>query len=104
MDETDARDVLNEWAARHLPRAPRFRYFQKRNGPMFCWTTERFEDHFASMVFIPVGRGSRSDAANEWRIDEETLSAHTLRKDAKARALRLFTEWEATQRETCLSK
>lgn len=76
-------------------RAPRFRYFQRKNGPMFCWTTETVEGRYASMVYVPVGRGSRSGKAVQWRIADESISGHQLRRDAKARALRLYREFEA---------
>ena len=92
----NAREVSDEIRDRlGLARPPRFRYFQKRNGPMFCWTTERFEDRYASMVMVPTGRGSRSGKAEEWELDKTSLSSHALRTDAKARALRLFREWES---------
>ena len=77
------------------PAPPRFRYFQKRNGPMFGWTTERFEDRYASFVHVPVGPGSRSGKAEEWQLDEDSIAAHELRRDAKARALRLYEAWLA---------
>lgn len=82
-----------------LPEPPRFRYFQKGNGPMFSWTTERFEGVFASMIHHPVGTGSRSGKAEEWRLDEESIRPHALRKDAKARALRLYEEWLAGEEQ-----
>lgn len=82
-----------------LPPAPRFRYFQKGNGPMFSWTVERFDDGdlalYASFVHVPVGPGSRSGKAQEWRMVEESISGHELRKDAKARALSLYEAWLA---------
>ena len=68
------------------PDPPRFRYFQKKNGPMFSWTTEKVEDRYASFVHVPV-----SDV--EWQLDDDSISAHKLRKDAKARALRLYRAW-----------
>lgn len=80
-------------------RTPRFRYFQKGNGPMFSWTTERFDGLYASFVHIPTGKGSRSDKAVHWVMVDESLSAHELRKDAKARALRLYEEWLAGEKE-----
>jgi len=95
MDWEPVRNAEGALIGLRPPPAPRFRYFQKRNGPMFSWTTERFEGLFASMVHVPVGAGSRSDKAEEWELVEESIKAHTLRKDAKARALRLFEAWKA---------
>jgi hypothetical protein len=89
-----------------LPREARFRYFQKRNGPMFVWTVESFnlryggreQGKYESVVYKPYGPGSRRGLAQRWKRDESTASLHSLRKDAKARALRLFREWEETGR------
>lgn len=90
---TEELQELNDFLQRMRPRAPRFRYFQKRNGPMFSWTTEKFEGYYASFVHNPVGPGARSGKAREWVMDDDSISAHKLRKDAKARALRLYQEW-----------
>lgn len=88
------RDEINRRLAEFMPRPLRFRYFAKGNGPMFYWTTERDDDgKYHSGVYAPVGKGSRSGKAKEWHLDIEQESKHALRKDAKARALRLFIEW-----------
>lgn len=88
--------------ARHLPREARWRYFQRHGGPLFVWTVESFKlpdpddsanGKYESVVYRPRGRGSRSGNAQKWERDESTASLHALRKDAKARALRLFEEW-----------
>jgi hypothetical protein len=89
---------FNRILADALPREPRYRYFQRSNGPMFFWTVEKAGDgRYHSGVYAPVGKGSRSGRATAWRLDDDQYSRHALRKDAKARALRLFREWEATQ-------
>lgn len=87
-----ARDELQEWfnermaAIAEANRPPRFRYFQKRNGPMFSWTTEKFQGRYASFVHVPEGQ--------DWFwLDEDSISSHKLRKDAKARALKLYNAW-----------
>jgi hypothetical protein len=87
--ETDRLLEAFELARRSLPQTemPRFRYFQKKNGPMFSWTTEKIEDRYASFVHVPVKKG------DWWSLDEDSCSAHHLRKDAKARALRLYNAW-----------
>ena len=79
-------------------REPRWRYFQRGSGPIFFWTTERAGDgRYHSGVYAPVGKGSRSGKATSFRLDDDLYSRHELRKDAKARALRLFREWKADQ-------
>ena len=86
---------------------PRYRYFQRRNGPMFVWTVEAYhmpydnpaEGKYESLIYEPIGKGSRSGKAKSWQVKDGSRSLHALRKDAKARALRLFREWEAEQRE-----
>ena len=89
-------------------REPRWRYFQRDGGPLFVWTVEPFGEggpldvsdssrvgRYASLVYEPIGSGSRSGRATSWRRVEESESLHQLRKDAKARALRLFRAWQA---------
>jgi hypothetical protein len=57
-------------------REPRWRYFQHDGGPMFAWTVEPFgtgglfdepeptrTGRYASFVYEPIGRGSRSGTA-----------------------------------------
>jgi hypothetical protein len=83
---------------RIMGREPRYRYFQRGSGPMFFWTVEKAGDgRYHSGVYEPVGKGSRSNRATAWRLDDDQYSRHALRKDAKARALRLFREWKASQ-------
>src|SRR5262245_6184570 len=87
-----------------------YRYFRGANGAHYCWTTEklphaedygpfsslggvdtdRFADRYVSFVYRPFGKGSRSGKPRQWRLDEESISGASLRKDAKARALRLL--------------
>ncbi len=84
-------------------REPRWRYFQRHGGPMFFWTVERYDSdashehagRYVSGVYEPVGRGARSGRATSFRLAEVSLGAHALRRDAKARALRLQRAWEA---------
>lgn len=85
------------------PRLPRHRRFEAPdNGPLFFWTVEKadhkghpFHERYISGVFKPVGKGSGSGSATEWEVDRELSSGHKLRRDAKARALRLYDEWVA---------
>lgn len=98
--------ALNRMVATTLGREPRYRYFQRAGGPMFFWTVERYDadaDHehaglYVSGVYEPIGRGSRSGAATRWQMAEDSLSGHRLRKDAKARALRLKRAHDAGDR------
>jgi hypothetical protein len=89
-----------------MPQEARWCYFQKKRGPMFVWTVEPFKTRYGdakadgkyeSVVYVPYGKGSRSGKAEHWKRDESTASLHALRKDAKARALRLYREWEEAQ-------
>lgn len=91
---------------RMMPQEARWRYFQKKRGPMFVWTVEPFRTRYGdpkadgkyeSVVYVPRGPGSRSGKATKWERDESTATLHALRKDAKARALKLYLEWEEKQ-------
>jgi hypothetical protein len=95
----ELRAALNRMWAQTVGRAPRYRYFGKAGGPMFFWTTERYDDdapqhagQYVSGIYKAVGPGSRSGKAKRWELDQATVGGHTLRKDAKARALRLYRE------------
>jgi len=80
----------------------RWAYWQDGRGPMFVYNTERIRTRdprdrangkFESAVFEPYGPGSRSGKAERWRVREDSRSLHDLRRDAKARAYRLYQEW-----------
>lgn len=100
MDFTYDEDVATLFRGL-MPQSARSAYWQKGNGPMFAYNTERIrtwpEDpangKFESAVFEPYGLGSRSGKATRWRKVEGESSLHDLRKDAKARAYRLYEEW-----------
>jgi hypothetical protein len=89
---------------RHMPRQARWAYWQKGSGPMFVYNTERIhspysgaaEGKFESLVAVPVGKGSRSGKAERWQVLDDSRSLHDLRKDAKARAYRLYQHWLET--------
>lgn len=95
--------VLDRIAAM-MPREARWAYWQDGGGPMFVYNTEPIrtmygsdvDGMFESCVFVPYGPGSRSGKATKWRERDGSRSAHALRKDAKARAYRLYQEWHAT--------
>ena len=106
MDHPTMDDAFREAIRRILPSEARSLYFQKRNGPMFFWTVEPFnlrdktdvaQGKYESVVYRPYGPGSRTGKATRWKRDEATASLHVLRRDAKARALKLYREWEESQ-------
>jgi hypothetical protein len=110
-DNDVAREIQRRLAA-FYGREPRWRYFQRDGGPLFVWTVEPFGQgglldvadgsragRYASLVYEPIGPGSRSGRATSWRRVEKSESLHQLRKDAKARALRLFRAWQAGDRK-----
>jgi hypothetical protein len=77
--------------------APSYRYFMGANGSMYCWTTERADQTdddekgwYASFIYRSYGPGSRSGKAKQWKPDMKTMRRHRKRKDAKARALKLY--------------
>ncbi len=94
---------VDVYFARLMPQEARSNYFQAADGTMFVWTVEpynlRWPDQVAqgkyeSVVYRPYGPGSRSGKASRWKRDDGSASLHVLRRDAKARALRLFNEHE----------
>lgn len=105
MDESTKQRIAARITAL-MPKEARSNYFQRGRGPMFVWTVEPFhlynpndvaQGRYESVVYVPVGKGSRSGKASAWKRDNSTASLHDLRKDAKARALRLFEEWLANE-------
>lgn len=96
--------AISEAISRLMPREARWTYWQKGRGPMFVYNTEPIRTQYGSpvdgmyesCVFVPYGPGSRSGKAERWKELEGSRSAHTLRRDAKARALRLYDEWLTT--------
>lgn len=89
-------ELLNRHLADLFGREPRYCYFQRGNGAMFCWTVEKGEDgKYVSFVYRPTGKGARTGDASSWELVETKSSKwkqvrHAKRKAAKARALRLF--------------
>ncbi len=96
---------ISDRLRRFMPREARWSYWQDGNGPMFVYNTEPVrtmygspaDGKFESCVFEPYGPGSRSGKAKTWREQKDSRSIHDLRKDAKARAYRLYQEWQAEQ-------
>ena len=102
---------LRERLAELYGREPRWRYFQRDGGPMFAWTVEPFGSgglfdtpnprrvgRYASTPTSPSGaaRARARQPRSGWPKNSESL--HDLRRDAKARALRLFRAWQAGER------
>lgn len=104
MSDSDVAAVMR----RHLGREARWSYWQDGAGPMFVYNTEPIhtrygspaDGQYESAVFVPYGPGSRSGRATRFRELEDSRSAHVLRRDAKARALRLYQAWKATGKVT----
>jgi hypothetical protein len=73
---------------------------------MFVWTVEPYhlryggaaEGKYESRVYVPYGPGSRSGNATRWKLADGSESLHDLRRDAKARALRMFEAYQAGNR------
>jgi hypothetical protein len=91
---------LNAHFAQLLGREPRYRYFQPKGGPMFGWYVEAPTEgnragRYCSFVYAPIGKGSRSGTATRWKYVQDAESWHDLRKDAKARAVRLYRAYQA---------
>jgi len=92
--------TVAERIAALLPRRARWAYWQDGNGPMFVYNTERLrlpeggpcDGKFESAIFEPYGPGSRSGKATRWRKRAGSSTCHALRRDAKARAWRLYQE------------
>jgi hypothetical protein len=98
---SDLREIADR-IAQFMPREARWAYWQTKDGRMFVYNTERLHTlnpndpgngKFESAVYVPYGPGSRSGKATQWRKLEGESSLHDLRKDAKARAYRLYQEW-----------
>ena len=88
--DPDISELERELRAIFRVRQPRYRYFQSGQH-MFCWTTEKLPDgKYRSWVYAPVGAGSRTGKAQEWRARQKVK--HAKRKDAKARATRLWAK------------
>ena len=88
-----------------LPREARWSYWQDDRGPMFVYNTEplrlrdetdRANGQYESCVYVPYGPGSRSGKATRWKVLARSRSLHVLRRDAKARAYRLYQTWRET--------
>jgi hypothetical protein len=79
---------------------PRYRYFESKDGWMFGWTVEKlwspedsYHGKYQSFVYMPKGKGARTGKAEEWVL--RSVTTHSTRKAAKARALRLFQQRKA---------
>lgn len=86
-------------------REPRWRYFTGPDGVLYFWTTEPYDadapwqaGNYVSGAYVPRGKGARSGKASRWEVADDSISGHRLRKDAKARALRLYDRAKAGQR------
>lgn len=65
---------------------PHWAYFQRADGPMFCWHTDRQSNgSWNSFVYERHSFG--------WTVTKGSITSHRLRREAKARALALFEGW-----------
>jgi hypothetical protein len=68
----------------------RFRFFQKKDGRIFAWTTGRDKAAwFLSCVYVPA-TDALDDGPKKWCLDEKSVRRHRKRKDARRRALALY--------------
>ena|SRR3990167_4627283 len=77
---------LQRLAASLMPqgRSANYRYFEGKQGEMYCWNTEPVDGKFYSWVYQPYGKGSRSGRPTQWKAIHKVAFAR--RKVAKARA------------------
>lgn len=74
-------------------------YFDCPGGPITGWTTQPDDDgRYRSFIARQHGAGSRSGMSSNYELDPESVSRHSLRKDAKARADKLIEQAKSGQR------
>jgi hypothetical protein len=68
----------------------KYLYFQpKGSSKQFCYTPHADrEGWYYSFTYQPLGKGARTGKATRWTL--KSLVPHRVRKQAKARALRLY--------------
>jgi hypothetical protein len=75
---------------------PRYRWFSNPGGPLFCWTTQADADgRYLSFAAEQVGSGARKGVSSLYRLAEDSVSRHKLRRDAKDRAIRQRDRYKA---------
>lgn len=91
MDEAARQEIdrlneaMNQMLRRFIPREPRYRYWQTKDGWMFGWTTEKMGDgKYAAFIRKPIGKGARSGKATSFKKVKELHFAK--RSTAKKRA------------------
>lgn len=100
----DPSSLFQDYLRRMYGREARWTYWQQGNGPMFVYTTEPYnlrygkddvaQGKYESVVYMPYGPGSRSGKGRRWKAMPESRSYHALRRDAKARAWKLYQAWK----------
>lgn len=76
---------------------PKYSLFRTcADGYLTGWLTEPFEGRYASMVWKPVGAGARGGkaTAQEWRLIDSMTGIHRTKRQAKARAARIWRQHE----------
>lgn len=96
-EELGAQLFRQIWAERFAP--PPHRMFREcADGWLFGWTikpTAMTEGRYASLAWKPVGPGARSGRAQRWDPVPAMFGIHRTRRQAKARAARLWRQHEA---------
>jgi hypothetical protein len=90
--ELDA--AMQRMWAEVFPQPPAHTWYRppraQKNGPLFGWLTEPLEGKYGSMVWWPKGKGARSNKATMWELVEDLTAIHDTRREARARATRLY--------------
>lgn len=72
---------------------PSYRFWEAPSGHRFIYTTERLADgKFASAIYRPAGKGSRSGRKAVTRLLITREVHHSTRRAAKARAYKLYRQ------------
>lgn len=81
----------------NLPKGAKlYRYFRGADTNDYCYTPHADVDgYYYSWAYMGIGIGSRSGRAKTWKL--KYLRTHRKRKDAKARAIRMY---KATKKES----
>lgn len=88
LERLNADPVLQELFG---TRVARYRYWETPDGWQFHYTVETLADgKYASAVYRPIGKGSRSGKATRLTVSRELHSA--TRRGAKARAYRMYLQ------------
>ena len=101
---TDFEIDFGQYLRRMYGEQARFTYWQDGDGPMFVYTVEPYnlrypegevaQGKYESVVYLPHGRGRK----RYWKAEADSRSYHALRRDAKARAWKLYQAYKGGNR------